>query len=61
MKVNRRWTPYAAGFLVCLLFVALGLPVIQYPGAQYGEALFVSFATGGIRWHCGQSYWGQAG
>ncbi len=42
MIVNRRWTPYAAGFLVCLLFVALGMLVIRYPGAQYDEVLFVS-------------------
>ncbi len=42
MNVSGRWTPYIAGFLVCLLFVALGLLVIQYPGAQYDEVLFVS-------------------
>ena len=42
MNVIRRWMPYVAGCLVCLLFVALGLLVIQYPGAQYDEVLFVS-------------------
>ena len=42
MSVSGRRTPYVAGFLVCLLFVALGLLVIQYPGAQYDEVLFVS-------------------
>src|SRR5664279_2352303 len=42
MIVSGRWTPYIAGFLVCLVFVTLGLLVIQYPGAQYDEVLFVS-------------------
>jgi Dolichyl-phosphate-mannose-protein mannosyltransferase len=38
----RRTLPYTAGLLVCLLFAALGVILIPYPGAQYDEALFAS-------------------
>ncbi|WP_321473535.1 glycosyltransferase family 39 protein [uncultured Paludibaculum sp.] len=33
--------PYLAGLVACLLFLALGLTFIPYPGAQYDETLFV--------------------
>ena len=38
----RRILPYAAGLMVCVLFAALGLILIPYPGAQYDEVLFAS-------------------
>ncbi|MEO8129302.1 MAG: glycosyltransferase family 39 protein [Bryobacteraceae bacterium] len=42
MQENRRWGPYVAALLVCLVFVLLGLLMVQYPGAQYDEVLFIS-------------------
>jgi len=42
MLQNRRWTSHAAVLLACLVFAGLGLLMIQYPGAQYDEVLFVS-------------------
>ena len=38
----RRTLPYAAGLMVCVLFAALGLILLPYPGAQYDEVLFAS-------------------
>lgn len=38
----RRTLPYAAGLILCMLFGALGLALLTYPGAQYDEVLFAT-------------------